>query len=171
MVSQSFSPQGWVNLVVVLIVVGLVMGLALSDAEILNPWAAATKHAQAQLDLKFQQEKHQRELQALAAKEAQEQLRQAREEQLKATFAPIQQTILTIGLAFLLLELAFILPLLSWGLLQRLPRPGNTQPTVAQVPVQRRPMPPELIEARLRPYVREQPAPTSTPTRGGNGYN
>jgi hypothetical protein len=164
MVSQNFSPQGWVNLVVVLIVVGLVMGLALSDAEILNPWAAATKHAQAQLDLKFQQEKHQRELQALAAKEA-------REEYLKDKFAPIQQTILTVGLAFLLLELALILPLLSWGLLQRLPRPGNTQPTVAQVPVQRRPMPPELIEARLRPYVREQPTPTSTPTRGGNGYN
>lgn len=164
MVSQNFSPQGWVNLVVVLIVVGLVMGLALSDAEILNPWAAATKHAQAQLDLKFQQEKHQLELQALAAKEA-------RAEQLEATFAPIQQTILTVGLAFLLLELALILPLLSWGLLQRLPRPGNIQPTVAQVPVQRRPMPPELIEARLRPYVRERPAPTSTPTRGGNGYN
>lgn len=164
MVSQNFSPQGWVNLVVVLIVVGLVMGLALSDAEILNPWAAATKHAQAQLDLKFQQEKHQQELQALAAKEA-------REEHLEDTFAPIQQTILTVGLAFLLLELALILPLLSWGLLQRLPRPGNTQPTVAQVPVQRRPMPPELIEARLRPYVREQPTPTSTPTRGGNGYN
>lgn len=164
MVSQNFSPQGWVNLVVVLIVVGLVMGLALSDAEILNPWAAATKHAQAQLDQKLQQEEWELKLKALAVKEA-------RKEQLEATFALIQQTILTVGLAFLLLELAFILPLLTWWLLRRFPRPGNPQSTVARVAVQRMPMPPELIEARLRPYVRERPAPTSTPTRGGNGYN
>lgn len=183
MVSNHFSLQGWVNLVVVLIVVGLVMGLALSDAEILNPWAAAAKYAQDQEALDHQRvidnieeqralQQWQQEAQALEAQAAREQVRLAREAELKAKFAPVRELVLTVGLALILLELALILPLLSWWLLRRPTRQRDAQPPVrVQAPAQWMPMPPELIEARLRPYVREHHAPAQVPARGGNGYH